>query len=155
MSNSVETAWDISQFAGGANASFPGHPGQAATHALISSAEMERGIIPQTINFRGEFITSSLPPTDSSAASAADPNAYEFYLSQASRHHYEVAVGHARNCQLQCTFLPYLIPGFPTLVEEKTGSFHAVVQSVSHTLSNTHPPTTSVTLTHVREAFGS
>ena len=154
MSNSVESSWDIAQFASGSAPAFPGHPGQAATHALISSAEMERGIIPQTVNFRGEFITGSeAPPTDGSAATAADPNAYEFYLSQASRHHYEVAVGHARNCQLQCTFLPYLVPGLPALVEERTGSFHATVMSVTHTLSNQQPPTTSVTLTHVREAY--
>lgn len=124
-------------------------PNRLVTHGVISKEEYLRGINPVHVDF---------PFANLSAAAAAAENGLteaqiSQYLQQASRHYYFVTRGASRQTVVNCVYLPYLVPGLPCLIEDDSGSFWGVIQSVSHSLPSTGQPSTSIIVTHLRETY--
>jgi hypothetical protein len=53
--------------------------------------------------------------------------------------------------QISAVFQPYMVPGFPAVIEDGNQPFRCMVQSVTHTMSPDGQPTTSLVVTHVEE----
>lgn len=140
MSNETLQAFDVTRLVSTQSIS----PGQAVLRDLFSLEELERGVFPQTIPVTLEKL--QVPGQDPEVA-------LRDYAMQVTRHHYEVERGRSQNIMLHCSFLPYLLPGFPCLVEDRNGPFFGIIQNVSHSLPATGRPSTSVSINHIREAY--
>lgn len=120
----------------------------ALTHEFFSQTELQNGVLAQHFSVGLE----KLKPT--TGEQKADANGtYLRYMEQITRHYYEVARGEYRKLQLMGAFLPYLVPGFPTIVEDTSGPIYGVIDSVQHTLSCQGAPVTSVVISHVRDLY--
>lgn len=116
----------------------------ALTHDAFSVEELTRGVFPRILPLSLERLgqgPSDTPDEDFAA-----------YVSLATRHHLQVEQGRHRVAQLSCTFLPYILPGFPCLVEDHSGPYHGIVQQVAHMFTQ-EGSSTSVTVSTVREAL--
>ena len=140
MANETLQAFDVTRLVSTDTIS----PAQAVLRDLFSLEELERGVFPQSIPVTLEKLQV---PGQNPEVAVRD------YAMQVTRHHYEVERGRAQSVTLHCSFLPYLLPGFPCLVEDRNGPFFGIVQNVSHSLPATGRPSTSVTINHIREAY--
>lgn len=139
MSNDVAQAIDVIKV------SNPGvTPALAMTHDLFSQVELLQGIIPVHIPLG----LAKLVDTHST-----DGPKIETYMQLATRHFYDEARARSRAASLHCAFMPYLVPGFPCLVEDATGPYYGIVLGVQHLLPATGAPTTMVSISHVRPAY--
>jgi hypothetical protein len=120
-------------------------PGLKVTHLNLSKLELEQGVVPKLLSFEIEKITANPEKADS-------PKFYE-YMFYATRHHFELERGQPVRRSLGCTFQPYLVPGMYGLFEIPDDPIFGVVESVTHALSATGETSTSVEITHCREAF--
>ena len=119
------------------------------THSLLSEEELMRGVNPVTRSLGLEKLG-----LDQIAEQSQNPEAtLQGFIESATRHEYMLARGEVRTCSLVCTFLPYLVPGFPCLVEDSTGPFFGMISSVQHSMPCQGQPVTSVMITHMREAY--
>lgn len=124
-------------------------PQLASTHELMSEEEMLKGVIASTANIGIE----KLFPTHADRKPVKSTELIDVYMDEATRHQLEVERGRVRTTQIPCTFLPYLVPGFPCLVEDSTGPFFGIVDGVQHSMPCNGRPSTIVSVTHVREAY--
>lgn len=162
MSNDTERSVNVSEIAGSkinqTNTQAP--PSTLVMHDFLTLEEYTRGVIPVQIAFpfQNLFTRSSdakksgsttVDPTNSRKANAKIVN----FVSHSTRHFYDVARGAQRRMQVNCTFLPYIVPGFPCLIEDTSGSFWGIVHSVTHTLLATGQPSTTLDISHVRETY--
>jgi hypothetical protein len=129
-------------------------PGTLTIHDFLTREEYDRGVTPQFISLP---IQSLVTREDEKVKAASDPvketNKIIDYTSHSARHYYEVARGAQRRVTVNATFLPYLVPGFPCLVEDDDGSFWGMIASISHSLVPSMQPSTTVEVTHVRDAY--
>lgn len=123
-------------------------PVLAMTHDKFSADELRSGVVVHHVPIGLERVQNTANPTGSQ-----QPADMDTYLAQAARHYYEMARGLYRTTSLSCTFLPYLVPGFPTLIEDASGPKFGVIQSVTHTLPCTGSPSTSVDVRFVRDLY--
>lgn len=121
--------------------------GGAVTHDFLSSEEMEMGVIPEVVGVGLEKVSN--PDTGNGEASPTLEN----YMDQAAKHHFEVSRARAYRKSVMCTFLPYVVVGFPCLIEDASGPFFGIVESVQHQLPSTDNPSTLLTVSHVRDAY--
>jgi len=159
MSNDVERSVSI----GSLNASKVNQtneeaaPGTLVIHDFLTQEEYHRGVIAQVISLPIQNLTTRLQeqntPQKQATSDPKETNRIIDYASHTARHYYEVARGAQRTMSVSTTFLPYVVPGFPCLIEDDDGSFWGVVKSVTHTLMPTQQPSTQLELTHVREAY--
>jgi hypothetical protein len=117
--------------------------GQLMTHGFFSVEEMRRGVQPAFIPLAVEKL----------GLSPGSTNPQDQLFISASRHHYSVARGESTVRQFSCSFLPYLVAGFPCVVEDGTDPVHGMVASVTHHFPATGAPSTDLVITHVREAY--
>jgi hypothetical protein len=120
-------------------------PNLAMTHDILSERELLQGV-------NAVHVPVGLEKVQSTHDNNGGPK-LETYMALATRHHFDVMRGAMRHVELNCVFLPYLAPGFPCLVEDPTGPYFGIVARVQHNLPATGQPTTSVTISHVREAY--
>lgn len=143
VANSPRRAFNI----GAVTETYAGTPGTFATHGILSRDEFERGVIPRYLPYD---VMRKVQPNNVQQNSNTN---LEDYLSQVARQAYVEAVGEQQPATLACTFLPYLQPGAPALVEDYSGPFHAFVESVTHILPSSSPPQTVVNLTFAKPAY--
>lgn len=124
------------------------------SHDFLTEEELLKGVVPSFASIGFEKFRLSKEDANAAANRGESPqDRMDFYIQEAVKHQYILERGKMRTCQLTCSFLPYVVPGFPCLIEDTTGSFFGLVQSVQHTLPCTGTPSTTVTVTHVREAY--
>lgn len=128
-------------------------PGNAATHEFLSVDELHRGVISRVVPIgfdtlvlanRGELSPGSVGSTTSSL---------DYFWDSATRHLYREKTAEFRRASLTCAFLPMLVPGMPCLVEDYSGPFHGYIESVTHFLTNSSAPQTSVEISHAYPAY--
>lgn len=129
-------------------------PGTLTIHDFLTREEYDRGVTPQFISLPIQNLTTrskdaATPPADQ----VKETNKVINYTSHSARHFYEVARGVQRRVTVNAVFMPYLVPGFPCLVEDDDGSFWGMISSISHSLAPSMQPSTTVEVTHVRDAY--
>jgi hypothetical protein len=134
------------------------------THDLLTTEEYHRGVIPHFLSVpieqalasvsadkntiaKGQTISGQKPPDGKNYGEVL------LYLQAATRSHFENIRAGARSALVTCTFQPYITVGFPCLIEDSTGPFWGIVSAVNHTIGATGAPTTSIQISHVREAY--
>jgi len=134
--------------------------GICATHDLLTTEEYHRGVIPHFVslpmeNFGPAVSTDplKLPPDQTRTGATIKERDYIEYVQAAARTHFEAVRAGARSANVTCTFLPYVAVGFPCLIEDKTGPFWGIISAVTHIISATGAPSTSLQISHVREAY--
>lgn len=129
-------------------------PGTLSIHDFLTREEYDRGVNAQFISLP---IQSLQTREGEKVAQSSDPqketNKIIDYTSHSARHYYEVARGAQRRITVNTTFLPYLVPGFPCLVEDDDGSFWGMISSISHNLVASMQPSTTIEVSHVRDAY--
>lgn len=118
---------------------------QQITHGMFSDEELIRGVKSQHEMLRFEKLQPSGGGDEKSRAPL--PTTIDLLM----RHEFNRARGQNRVLQITAVFQPYLVPGFPIVVEDGNQPFRAMVQSVTHSMSLDGQPTTSVVVTHVEE----
>ena len=160
MSNDVERSANVAvQLSGNANSNplnktnfGTKNAGTLVTHDFLTQEEYHRGVVPKFVNFPLQNLQKVSDVSTDDAKNKA-VNRFDLYIQSACRHFYEVERGAARSATVLCTFLPYIVPGFPCLIEDDTGSFFGMVAEVNHTMPASGMPQTSLRLTHIREAY--
>jgi hypothetical protein len=136
------------------------NPTTLTIHDFLTLEEYTRGVIPMVINFPFQNLfqrmqqnvgVQPLPLTDSQKNLYRD--VLNNYMGHSARHLYDVHRGDNRRATVYCSFLPYIMPGFPCLVEDASGPFWGMVHSVSHSLTPTAQPSTTLEITHVLETY--
>jgi hypothetical protein len=130
-------------------------PAIACTHDFLTEDECIKGVVSSTcsIGYEKLWKTGTTPEKIGQITNEAARAKFELYISEAVKHHLNMARGRPRSAQLTCTFLPYVVPGFPCLVEDHTGPFFGIVSTVQHSLPCTGRPSTSITVTFMRETY--
>lgn len=120
----------------------------ASTHSVLSSDELLRGVISETVPMGFAILAANKnnPPGNPRTS-------WDYYFDQATRHYFATLTGRYRTAELTCVFLPMLVVGAPCLVEDLTGPFHGYIESVTHVLPNDGPPHTTITVSQVRSAY--
>jgi hypothetical protein len=164
----VATSTEFSEYVAGQtfdshNASMKTADNGASTvvsHGFISPEELYKGVIPRTIS--NICIEDTLAKVESSkpGVTAKDSgfagipaNSIPTYMMACMRYHFDLARSAARSVQVNCAFLPYIAVGFPCLVEDSTGPFWGTVTSVTHNLGAGMPPSTTMLISNMREAY--
>jgi hypothetical protein len=133
-----------------------------ATHALFSQEEMRRGVNTRTVPIAFAKIAQNAAVDSSfkeavdkvrTAADGTEEGTITDYLNSAIRAAWIDARGDTLVRQVATVFLPYVLVGFPCIVEDGLEPFHGVIRSVVHTLSNTSAPSTTLVISHVRDAW--
>jgi hypothetical protein len=135
------------------NASQAATPELASTHDFLSSEECLKGVVIQPATIGYEALTSTTPEVASPQGGATTLLQWNNFKTQAVLHHWNMAGGRPRTAELTCSFLPYLVPGFPCLVEDSTGPFFGIISGLSHSLPCTGSPSTTVHISFVRESY--
>lgn len=120
------------------------NPAVAVTHDWLSREEMVKGVIVTPVQLGIEKVINNKQTVSS-------PEFYS-YVEEACRHQFFLEKAKARQASLTCVFMPYIAVGFPCIVEDKSGPYIGMVQSVTHTLNQT-TPSTSVSLSYVRALY--
>jgi len=123
-------------------------PVMAMTHNKLSEQELRSGVVAHHVPVGIEKVTSIKNPADVTVTATM-----EKMLAQSARHYFEVARASHRRTSLRCTFLPYLVPGFPTLIEDASGPKYGVIESLTHVFDCSGTATTSVTVGFVRDIY--
>lgn len=128
---------------------------QQITHGMFSEEELMRGVksVHETLRYEklqpsneGKTLSTEQLASDF-AARATLPRTIELMV----RHDFNKVRGQSRVLQISAVFQPYLVPGFPAVIEDGNQPFRCMVQSVTHTMSPDGQPTTSLVVTHVEE----
>jgi hypothetical protein len=135
-------------------------PSTVISHGFISPEELYKGVIPRNISniciedtlAKVESSRPGLTSTDSGFA-GIPANSIPTYMMACMRYHFDLARSAARSVQVNCAFLPYVAVGFPCLVEDSTGPFWGTVTSVTHNLGAGMPPSTTLLVSNMREAY--
>ena len=119
----------------------------ALTHDMLSEEELIKGVIVSAGNLGSEkfILTKEFKGT-------VTPE-MEIFIEEALKVHLFSQRSRAKTCQLTCSFLPYLVPGFPCLVEDSTGPFFGIINNIQHTMPCQGQPSTTVQIINVREAY--
>jgi len=125
---------------------------QQITHGMFSEEELMRGVKSVHETLRYEKLQPSGEGTLAAAAAAGGtrvplPRTIEMMV----RHDFNKVRGQSRVLQISAVFQPYMVPGFPAVIEDGNQPFRCMVQSVTHTMSPDGQPTTSLVVTHVEE----
>lgn len=119
-----------------------------STHDLLSPEELLKGVIPTSISLGLEKIINT------SQTTSVGPNAkLADFIESGVKHQYFIERSRARSKDISSIFLPYSVPGFPCLCEDKTGPVFGVVASITHSMPASGKPTSSIRVSHVRPAF--
>lgn len=123
-------------------------PTLALSHGFLSREELDAGIVTDYES----FLLSKIQPQLRTQLS--DQQALIIhYLGNLNRYTFEERRGNAQVQNLVCEFLPYLLPGFPCTVEDSSGPFTGIIESVSHSLSSDGNAVTSVVISHYRPSY--
>jgi hypothetical protein len=122
---------------------------QQISHGMFSEDELIRGVHCVTDTVRFEKTLKSGEGLTQPAGRATLPDTLDLIV----RHEFNRARGQSRVLQITAVFQPYLVPGFPIIVEDGNQPFRAMVQSVTHSMSCDGQPSTSIVVTHVEELF--
>jgi hypothetical protein len=123
-------------------------PKTALSHGFLSREELEAGVITQT----GTLTLSKINP-DQKLTIPARPEMMMNYAGHLARYELEKQRGAHLSQSLVCEFLPYLIVGFPCVVEDNTAPFTGIIESITHMLSAQGDATTSIEVTYTRDAY--
>lgn len=154
MSNAIDSAVDVRQITNTDN--YVGQdPGKIVFGINLSQEELLRGVVPQNRYLNFEMLGREAAKTaakQENAPKQLTPEQYSLYCTLATQHHFSLARGEHRPGSIVCAFHPYAVAGVPALIEDRGGSFHCIIQSVTHTLASDSPPFTTLNVTHVRAA---
>ncbi|HSW50417.1 MAG TPA: hypothetical protein VLH09_09595, partial [Bryobacteraceae bacterium] len=123
-------------------------PKTAMSHGFFSKEELENGIVSDMVDIDLSKVTPS-----QKYVSTTRPELMMKYLSHLTRYELDKRRGMHLTQNLVCEFMPYLITGFPCVVEDMTEPFTGVIENVTHMISATGDASTSVTVSYVREAY--
>jgi hypothetical protein len=118
------------------------------SHSLISEEERIRGV-----NVQQASISLAMLNVGNKDDEVKNAN-IEKYMAAATEHHFFMARGEARRGNLSCVFLPYAVAGFPCLIEDTSGSFYGMIDSVQHLLPCSGRPTTTLSVSFINEVKG-
>lgn len=138
MVNSLTGLTNVTQAAGVA-------PELALTHDLLTQEELTRGVhtnVPLPLDYAQLGSTASETKTS-----------IEAFIQQAARHEFQKQRAQRMARTITCTFQPYVLPGFPVVVEELPTSIQGYLASVTHTLSNEGQSTTQLQISNVDELY--
>lgn len=121
-------------------------PGVTVTHEFLSSDELNRGV-------NVEFQSMAMERIVGSDLNNPNRASFESYMDQATRHQFDVSKGAPVQRTINLSFNPYIVPGFPAIVDDAGSPIYGMVAAISHTLTAEGTQMTSVVLTHVRELF--
>lgn len=122
---------------------------QQISHGMFSEEELIRGVRSITGTIRFEKTLKSGEGATNPQGRATLPDTIDLIV----RHEYNRAKGQNRVLQITAVFQPYLVPGFPIVVEDGNMPFRGMVQSVTHSMSADGQPSTSVVVTNIEELF--
>jgi len=123
---------------------------QQITHGMFSEEELLRGVKSSFETLRFEKLQPSGEgklPTIGQDTRADLPRTVQLMV----QHDFNKIRGQSRVLYVTSVFQPYLVPGFPIVVEDGNQPFRGMVSSITHTMVADGQPTTSVTVTHVEE----
>ena len=123
---------------------------QQITQGMFSDEELIRGVRSVHGPIRFEKLQQGGDPKDGIKGPQAT---LQTTIELMMRHEFNKARGTNRVLQITSVFQPYLVPGFPIVVEDGNQPFRAMVQSVSHSMTADGQPSTSIVVTHVEELF--
>jgi hypothetical protein len=123
--------------------------GQLVTQGLFSAEELQMGV-----QLALEPISlEKLFPAESSSAATLDSSDTAVYMGALSRYYWMVKRGERMPASVSAKFLPYVVPGFATLIEDGDTPMYGFITSVTHTIPSGGIPTTSIALTNAREVY--
>ncbi len=128
----------------------------AMSHGILSNEELYLGVQLQYHQLTMERLFPAGKQKDASiAAASAEASSKQLagYAALATQAAWQVARGQQLRANVTAQFLPYLAPGFTTLVEDGDTPLLGFVDSVTHLLPSGGAPLTTVSLSQVREAY--
>ncbi|MFA6132474.1 MAG: hypothetical protein WC869_00505 [Phycisphaerae bacterium] len=125
---------------------------QQITHGMFSEEELVRGVRTVFDTLRYEKLQpsgeGSLASVNAAIAQRATlPRTIELMV----RHDFNKARGQSRALSISSVFQPYLVPGFPAVIEDGNQPFRCMIQTVTHSMSPDGQPSTTIAVTHVEE----
>lgn len=123
-------------------------PKTALSHGFLSKEELDAGVI----SMPGDLDLSKFNP-DQKLTIPDRPEMMMNYAGHLARYEFDRQRGTQLSQSLVCEFLPYLIVGFPCVVEDNTAPFTGIIESVTHMLSASGDANTSVEISYARDAY--
>lgn len=111
------------------------------SHGLFSQDELTRGV-------RNVFTDVRL---ENAEVNKTHDTKLDAYMDATSRYNYSRLRGEALRRTFQCQFLPYVMPGFPGVVEDLEGSIYGYIESVTHSIDHTGVAATTISMSHIRD----
>jgi len=127
------------------NQSMP--PGFGLTHDLLSPEELNKGVISRKISLSIEKL---LGP---SWAQNKVPASFESWMDFATRQSFEIERSRFRTASISLAWQPYVLPGFPCIIEDSSGPLYGMVESVQHSLSAVGEPSTAINVVNVHALY--
>jgi hypothetical protein len=110
----------------------------ASVTSLLSSEELTRGVV------------AHVDSISASAASSAKTDDIEKYADAKARYSYCVNRLSASRMNVQCHFMPYVMPGFTAAFEDAAGGMFGYVEAVFHSLDCHGSFSTTLAVSNVR-----
>jgi hypothetical protein len=122
---------------------------QQISHGLFSEEELMRGVKTVAESIRYEKIQ----PSGEGNITTLQTDRPELYatIELMVRHDFNKVRGQNRVLSISAVFQPYLVPGFPGIVEDGNQAFRCLIQSVTHSMTCDGQPTTTLVVTNVDE----
>lgn len=125
---------------------------QQITHGMFSEEELMRGVKSTFETLRYEKLQPSGEGTLASTAAATTPRVeMPATVELMVRHDFNRVRGQSRIMHITAVFQPYLLPGFPAVIEDGNQPFRCMIQTVVHSMSPDGQPSTSLVVSHVEE----
>ena len=124
-------------------------PGMGMTHGSFTEEDFIGGVRLHKVDLRFEKVTPATAGVTEKAATAG----LLTYIDAAMRHAFAIEKGNARTASYHCSFMPYIQPGFPCLIEDGDIPVHGFIERVEHQISPTSQPCTIIMVTQIREAY--
>lgn len=126
---------------------------EAVTHDALSPTELLRGVVATSVSIGFEKLVKT-DTQDLTADSTAPKNdELTTLIEEAVKYQYTIERARYMVAELSCSFLPYVVPGYPCLVEDSSGSYHGMLESVTHMIPCTGVPSTSLSVSTLRPAY--
>lgn len=116
---------------------------QKTVYSLLSPDELEAGVVAHYQRW----------PIERIQPSTAETSSMKDYLNALARYIYDNARASARDQDVQASFLPYAVPGFPCVVEDGDTPLYGYLESVTHQIPAGGTPSTSLRVVRVRELY--
>lgn len=130
-------------------------PTQAVTHGLFSDVELYQGVVARHVPISLERVFPAGKQTDAGLAGSPTNSNQQLsgYAALSVQASLQALQGDSATATILTQFQPYVVAGFTLLVEDGDTPFHGYVASVTHSIPNGGSPSTTISVTQVREAY--